>query len=286
MKKFLTTALFVLIGLTIFPQTQAYLTISVKAGNIPLEGVTVTYTCNWVSNLGNWSSWNSGLTDVNGELITPTGENLNNVTVEVTNVPWALQQLYGNTFYPAQHTFASLTQHEIIEFNTEQTSPIINILQPNSGNISISSGSSVPFEVDVTVGGGFSIDTVVFYLDGQLMPAIISSGSIYVPQTAWVPSTLDFYQNHTLVVSSTSSNMAVSTEDIIFYLDCSGTNCPNQLPVISWISPVPTTVNQSGGLVPLDIILSIVDFDGSVLSAKINIDGSSNNLLPGSNNTY
>ncbi len=285
MKRVISILSFILLQVIVFGQNGS-LTITVHAGSVPLQGVTVTYTCDWNSNLGNWTSWNSGVTDANGEIITPTGTNLNNVVVEVTNVPWAIQQQYGNTFYPAQFTFASLTTNETCAFNTQQTAPDITINHPNSNPLILPLNGSTPLEADITVGGGFNITSVNFSIDGQSITNSNTSGSTYASTSNWQPTPSDFYQQHTFSVTATSSNNATTTESFDFYLDCSGVNCPNQLPTLNLISPSPTTVNQPGGFSPIDIIVSATDGDGTIQNVSIDVDGNTHTMNSIGNDQY
>ena len=262
------------------------LVIYVKAGNVPLQGVSLYYTCTWAANLGAWTSWNSGITDANGEIVTPMGENLSNVQVEVGNIPWALQQLYGNTAYPSEFTFPTLTQTDTIEFNLNPIVPQIQILQPATSTLNLSVGSSLTFEADIQINSPYLIDSVFFEIDGQPIPGIAGTGNAFTSASGWSPSASDFYQNHILNVTVYGSNGTDNTLSHTFYLGCTGANCPNQLPVISWLAPVSTTINQPNGFAPIDILVELSDVDGSIVANQISINGSQDTLIHISNNQY
>lgn len=281
----LITILLLAAGLQVIAQQGVTLSIFVKAGNIPLEGVSVSYTCDWQANLGDWSSWNSGVTDANGQIITLEGENLHNVIVEVFNIPWALQQLYGNTAYPSQYIFNSLSQSDTIEFNLQPHMPQLNNLQP-TGTLAIAPGSSVFFSADVVIDGGFLIDSVQFWHGGMLVPGSLLSGNNYQSQTAWTPGLSDFYQSHDFLVIAFSSNGMSSTASQSFYLDCNGAGCPNHLPEISWITPVNLTINQISGFVPIEINLQIADADGGILTNTASVNSTSYSLIAQGGNQY
>lgn len=261
------------------------LVVNVKAGNLPLSGVPIYYTCDWAANLGGWSSWNSGTTDSNGQLTTPIGINLQNVVVEVGYIPWDLQQLYGNTAYPSQFVFASLTTTETIEFNLIPTEPEILVLQPSSIAV-IGMGDSLSFTADVVIDSPYLIDSVIFMIDGFQFPSISGSGSIYTSIQAWIPLSSDFFMNHMLQAQAFGSNGSTSIANHSFYLECAGLNCPNQLPIISWLTPSATAINQPAGFTTIPITLAISDPDGSILSTQLIINGNPANLIQSGPNQY
>ncbi|WP_460836697.1 Ig-like domain-containing protein, partial [Massilia agri] len=82
-----------------------------------------------------------------------------------------------------------------------------------------------------------------------------------------------------------ASNGTTDSKTYSFTLNCSGTNCPNSLPVITWSSPSNTTVNQSSfQVVPISV--TAVDSDGSVSGVTITINGGTFNMTAAANNTY
>jgi chitinase len=281
MKK-LFTALMISLSLQASAQT---LTIYVKAGTTPLQGVTVNYTCDWNANLGAWTTYNSGTTDVSGKIITTKGMNLSNVVVTVGNIPWAVSQQYGSTVYPTSFNLNPLLADTSLEFNTQQNNPVVSITKPAASTLSIAYGAACDLAANASIASGASISSVKFEVAGLTIPGILSSGTSYVPQSAWVPLPADYYKTQTLKVTATSSAGTSATATYSFYLGCAS-NCPDKLPIVSLSAPTNLTISQVGGFAPVTISANATDPDGTISSVKININGSSFPMSLTASNNY
>ena len=160
----------------------------------------------------------------------------------------------------------------------------MTITAPTTSTIAINLGSAVNFvaTVGLSAADATTISSVVFSLDGQSLSASNSSGTY---TAIWTPAANQFSLSHTLTVTATASNGTTDSKTYSFTLNCSGTNCPNSLPVITWSSPSNTTVNQSSfQVVPISV--TAVDSDGSVSGVTITINGGTFNMTAAANNTY
>jgi chitinase len=280
MKKLFTYLLFTLVLLNARAQT---ITIYVKGGTTPLQGVSVDYSCDWNANLGAWTTYNSGTTDASGKLISLKGANLSNVKVFVSNIPYALQQQYGATAYPTSYNFSTLTRDTVVVFNTQQNSPVVSISKPAASTISIGYGAVCDLAATASITGGASISAVQFEIAGKIIPGILSSGTTYVPQTAWTPASSDYYKTQILKVTATSSTGTTSTSSFSFYLGCSS-NCPNILPNVTLTAP--SNLNINATLAPVTISASATDADGTIASVKITINGATQIMSLSGTYTY
>ncbi len=280
--KHLFTLILLCIGFHAGSQT---LTVYVKAGNVPLQGVTVIYTCDWKANLGGWTTYNSANTDANGKIVSTKGANLSNVTVSVGNIPWALQQQYGSTVYPATFTFSSLTSDTTLEFNTQQNSPVITISKPNASSLSIPFGSACDLSAAVSIAAPATISNVKFEIAGKTIAGVLATGTTYNLETTWTPLAADYYKTHTLKVTAVSSSGTSTSASYDFYLGCSA-SCPNMLPKLSLTAPANLTINQVSGFAPVTLTATVTDGDGTIASVNLNIQGVSHAMTSTGNNKY
>jgi GH18 family chitinase len=258
---------------------------SVKNGTTPVAGAKVEIVLPWTDNTHNWKSV-LATTDASGNY---TFDNA--VVAGYTQILSLKLNSWENgevTYYPNNLTnFAVPTTPTVYNFNRQAvvaTKPVVTITAPTASTIAINLGSAINFvaSVGLSAADATTISSVVFSLDGQSLSATNSSGTY---TAIWTPAANQFSLSHTLTVTATASNGTTESKTYSFTLTCSGANCPNSLPVITWNSPSNTTVTQSSfQVVPISV--TAVDSDGSVSGVTITINGGTFNMTAGANNTY
>ncbi|WP_347049543.1 T9SS-translocated chitinase ChiA [Flavobacterium olei] len=258
---------------------------SVKNGSTPVSGAKVELVLPWTDNTHSWKSV-LATTDAQGNYTFD-----NTVVAGYTQILSLKLNTWENgevTYYPNNlANFAVPTTPTVYNFNRQAvvaTKPVVAITAPTASAIAINLGSAVNFvaTVGLSAADATTISSVVFSLDGQSLSASNSSGTY---TAIWTPAANQFSLSHTLTVTATASNGTTDSKTYSFTLNCSGTNCPNSLPVITWSSPSNTTVNQSSfQVVPISV--TAVDSDGSVSGVTITINGGTFNMTAAANNTY
>lgn len=258
---------------------------SVKNGTTPVAGAKVEIVLPWTDNTHNWKSV-LATTDASGNYTFD-----NSVVAGYTQVLSLKLNSWENgevTYYPNNlANFAVPTTPTVYNFNRQAvvaTKPVVTITAPTASAIAINLGSAINFvaSVGLSAADATTISSVVFSLDGQTISATNSSGTY---TSVWTPAANQFSLSHTLTVTATASNGTTDAKTYSFTLTCSGANCPNAVPVITWNSPSNTTVNQSSfQVVPISV--TAVDSDGSVSGVTITINGGTFNMTAGTNNTY
>ena len=258
---------------------------SVKNGTTPVAGAKVELVLPWTDNTHNWKSV-LATTDASGNYTFD-----NSVVAGYTQVLSLKLNSWENgevTYYPNNlANFAVPTTPTVYNFNRQAvvaTKPVVTITAPTASAIAINLGSAINFvaSVGLSAADATTISSVVFSLDGQSLSATNSSGTY---TAIWTPVANKFSLPHTLTVTATASNGTTEAKTYSFTLTCSGANCPNSLPVITWNSPSNTTVNQSSfQVVPISV--TAVDSDGSVSGVTITINGGTFNMTAGTNNIY
>ena len=258
---------------------------SVKNGTTPVAGAKVEIVLPWTDNTHNWKSV-LATTDASGNY---TFDNA--VVAGYTQILSLKLNSWENgevTYYPNNLTnFAVPTTPTVYNFNRQAvvaTKPVVTITAPTASAIAINLGSAINFvaSIGLSAADASTISSVVFSLDGQSLSATNSSGTY---TAIWTPAANQFSLSHTLTVTATASNGTTESKTYSFTLTCSGANCPNSLPVITWNSPSNTTVTQSSfQVVPISV--TAVDSDGSVSGVTITINGGTFNMTAGTNNTY
>ncbi|RYF20257.1 MAG: T9SS-translocated chitinase ChiA, partial [Flavobacteriales bacterium] len=258
---------------------------SVKNGTTPVAGAKVEIVLPWTDNTHNWKSV-LATTDASGNYTFD-----NSVVAGYTQILSLKLNSWENgevTYYPNNLTnFAVPTTPTVYNFNRQAvvaTKPVVTITAPTASAIAINLGSAINFvaSVGLSATDATTISSVVFSLDGQNLTATNSSGTY---TSSWTPVASQFSASHTLTVTATASNGTTESKTYSFTLTCSGANCPNSLPVITWNSPSNTTVTQSSfQVVPISV--TAVDSDGSVSGVTITINGGTFNMTAGTNNTY
>ncbi|MCP2029079.1 GH18 family chitinase [Flavobacterium sp. HSC-32F16] len=258
---------------------------SVKNGTTPVAGAKVEIVLPWTDNTHNWKSV-LATTDASGNYTFD-----NSVVAGYAQILSLKLNSWENgevTYYPNNlANFAVPTTPTVYNFNRQSvvaTKPVVTITAPTASAIAINLGTAINFVASVGLSAvdATTISSVVFSLDGQSLSASNSSGTY---TASWTPAANQFGVSHTLTVTATASNGTTDSKTYSFTLNCSGANCPNTLPVITWNSPSNTTVNQSSfQVVPISV--TAVDSDGSVSGVTITINGGTFNMTAGTNNTY
>jgi len=258
---------------------------TVKNGTTPVAGAKVEIVLPWTDNTHNWKSV-LATTDASGNYTFD-----NSVVAGYTQILSLKLNSWENgevTYYPNNLTnFAVPTTPTVYNFNRQAvvaTKPVVTITAPTASAIAINLGSAINFVASVGLSAvdATTISSVVFSLDGQSLSATNSSGTY---TAIWTPAANQFSLPHTLTVTATASNGTTESKTYSFTLSCSGANCPNSLPVITWNSPSNTTVTQSTfQVVPISV--TVVDSNGSVSGVTITINGGTFNMTAGTNNTY
>jgi len=258
---------------------------TVKNGTTPVAGAKVEIVLPWTDNTHNWKSV-LATTDASGNYTFD-----NSVVAGYTQILSLKLNSWENgevTYYPNNLTnFAVPTTATTYNFNRQAvvaTKPVVTITAPTASAIAINLGSAINFvaTVGLSAADATTISSVVFSLDGQTLSATNASGTY---TSVWTPAANQFSLPHTLTVTATASNGTTESKTYSFTLTCSGANCPNSLPVITWNSPSNTTVTQSSfQVVPISV--TAVDSNGSVSGVTITINGGTFNMTAGTNNTY
>ncbi|KLT71231.1 glycosyl hydrolase family 18 protein [Flavobacterium sp. ABG] len=258
---------------------------TVKNGSTPVSGAKVELVVPWTDNTHGWKSV-LATTDAQGNF------SYDNTVVagyaQVLSLKLNSWQNGEVAYFPNNLVnFAMPTTPQVYNFNTQAvvvTKPVVAITAPTASAIAINLGAAINFvaSVGLSAADATTISSVAFSLDGQSLNATNSSGTY---TAIWTPVANQFSLSHTLTVTATASNGTTDSKTYSFTLTCSGANCPNQLPVITWSSPSNTTVYQSTfQVVPISV--TAVDSDGSVSGVTITINGGTFNMTASANNTY
>jgi GH18 family chitinase len=254
---------------------------TVKNGTTPVPGAKVEIVLPWTDNTHNWKSV-LATTDASGNYAFH-----DSVVAGYTQILSLKLNSWQNgelTYYPNNlANFAVPTTPTIYNFNRNAVSPPqVTITAPSATTVAIAPGTAIQLKATASVDSGLTISSVVFNINGQNITAVLS-GSEYVAN--WTPVAADFNKNYTLKATVTASSGATGENTKTFSLQCSGSTCPNSLPVITWNSPSNTTVYQNSfQVVPISV--TAVDSDGTVSGVTITINGGTFNMTAGTNNTY
>lgn len=257
---------------------------TVKNGTTPVAGAKVEIVLPWTDSTHNWKSV-LATTDASGNYTFD-----NSVVAGYAQILSLKLNTWENgeqTYYPNNlANFAVPTTPTVYNFNRQAvvaTKPVVTITAPTASAIAINLGSAINFvaTVGLSAADATTISSVVFSLDGQTISASNSSGTY---TAAWTPAANQFGVSHTLTVTATASNGTTESKTYSFTLTCSGSNCPNSLPVITWNSPSATVYQNSFQAVPISV--TAVDSNGSVSGVTITINGGTFNMTAGTNYTY
>ncbi|PWB23519.1 glycosyl hydrolase family 18 protein [Flavobacterium sp. HTF] len=254
---------------------------SVKKGSVPVSGAKVELILPWTDNTHGYASI-IAITDASGNF------SYNNSVLAgysiITSLKLNSWENGETAYFPNNLTnFAVPTSPQVYNFNTNTVSPPqVTITAPSASTVAIAPGTAIQLKATASTDAGLTISSVVFNINGQNITAALS-GSEYVAN--WTPAAADFNKNYTLKATVTASSGATAEDTKAFSLQCSGTTCPNALPVITWNSPSNTTIYQNSfQVVPISV--TAVDSDGSVSGVSITVNGGTFNMTAGANNTY
>jgi chitinase len=257
---------------------------TVKNGNTPVGGAKLELVLPWTDNTHNWVALTT-LTDAQGNY------HFENSVISgyTTYLSFKLNAWENNnvTYLPALGQGSLPTAPKVFNFNTQavvNTTPVVTITAPTATSISLNPGSaySLSASVGLSNADATTISSVVFAIDGQSVASTGSSGNY---TASWTPVTSQFGASHTLTVTATASNGTTDVKTTTFTLNCSGANCPNALPSITWNTPSSTTINQpTFQVVPISV--TVVDSDGSISGVTITINGGTFAMTSGANGTY
>lgn len=281
-----------------FVEDKGYLYGYIKDGSNPVSNVTVQLVLNWVSNDMPYVAVTS-TTDADGKYVFDNEFTDSGVTYKVSdyaaaggsgNIGYQSWTTGGLTFMPMSYDFAAgqiPTEPTRFDFNTQVPAPSIAIISPSTDPTTITVGGDVTLEATIEIqpqDSSISISSVSFEVGGNNFTPT-SSGNTYT--ATWSPVNTDFDSMHSFKVTATASNNESSTETYDFRLECSGSGCPNKKPLITWVSPSNSTINQASGFAAIPVEVTATDADGTVQNVTISVDGgSAQQMTVGTNNTY
>ena len=257
---------------------------TVKDGTTPVAGAKVDLILPWTDNTHSWVNL-STLTDNQGNY------HFENAAISGYTSYLSLQlNAWENnnvTYFPSYTQGNIPTSPQSFNFNTQTvvtTTPVVTITAPTTPSVSLNIGNAINFVANIGLSAtdGTSIASVVFNLDGQNLNFFTTSNNY---TASWTPTANQFSGSHTLTVTATASNGTTDQKTYTFTLNCLGSNCPNQLPVLTWVTPTNTIINQSSFQV-IPITVSATDPDGSVSNVSITVDGATVTMTPGANGIY
>lgn len=255
----------------------------VKNGTIPVSGAKVQLTLPWTDGLHGYQSI-IATTDADGKYFFD-----NSVLSGYTDFQSIVMNAWENnstTYYPNYSGSAIPSVPQTFNFNTQQQAVDLSFTNPLGASISIAPGSSIDLvsTASMLFQDGTTISSVVYTINGQNYTANNTSGSNY--SYAWTPAPDLFNTDIQVTALSTGSNGMTATTSVTFHLNCTGSGCPNQAPIIVWSLPSQSTINQASGFLPVHIEVTATDNDGSIASVSININGTLQNMISAGNNTY
>ncbi|TRX35195.1 glycoside hydrolase [Flavobacterium sp. ZT3R18] len=258
---------------------------TVKSGSTPVAGAKVELIVPWTDNTHGYANF-IAISDAQGKF------SFSNTILAgystISSLKLNAWENNGITYSPTNlANFAVPTTPQVYNFNSNSVAPQVTITSPTLTTVAIAPGTAIQLKADASLtfaDASVSISSVVFNINGQNITATLSTGTEYV--ASWTPATADFNKNYTLKATVTASNSVTAENTRGFYLQCSGTSCPNLLPVIAWVSPAATSINQSSGFQPVVVSVNVTDTDGTVSGVSLSIDGTSFAMTKGTGNAY
>ncbi|MDR7212458.1 T9SS-translocated chitinase ChiA [Flavobacterium piscis] len=255
---------------------------TVKNGSTPVANAKIEIVLPWTDNTHNWKSV-LATTDAQGNYSFD-----NSVVAGYTQVLSLKLNSWQNgeiAYFPNNlANFAVPTTPQVYNFNRNTVAPPqVTITSPALATVAIAPGTAIQFKATASADSGLTISSVVFNINGQNITGTLS-GSEYV--ASWTLVAADFNKNYTLKATVTASNGVSAENTKAFYLQCSGTTCPNSLPVIAWVAPASTSINQASGFQPVPVSVNVTDSDGTIINVSLSIDGISHTMTKGTGNAY
>jgi chitinase len=259
----------------------------VKNGNAPVGGVKVELVLPWADNTHPWKAL-LATTDATGKYF------FENAAIAGYPVYSSIKinawENGGVVYSPGSYPQANIpTTPQVFNFNTQTVvavTPVVAITAPTAATISLNSGAAITFTATASLSssdGTTTLSAVGFKIDGQNITATNTSGNVYT--SSWTPAANQFQANHELIVTGTASNGSTASASYKFNLVCTGSNCPNALPVVTWNTPSNTTITQAN-FQTVPIAVTATDADGSISSVSITVNGVTATMASGANNTF
>jgi GH18 family chitinase len=258
---------------------------TVKSGSTPVVGAKIEMILPWTDGTHGYLNV-IAISDAQGKF------SFNNTTLAgystISSLKLNAWENNGTTYFPTNLvSFAVPTTPQVYNFNSNSVAPQVTITSPTLATVAIAPGTAIQLKADASLtfpDASVSISSVVFNINGQNIAATLSTGTEYV--ATWTPAAADFNKSYTLKATVTASNSVTAEHTRGFYLQCSGTSCPNLLPVITWVSPAATSINQASGFQPVLVSVNVADADGTVAGVSLSIDGTSFAMTKGTGNAY
>jgi GH18 family chitinase len=257
----------------------------VKNGSTPVQGAKVELILPWTDSTHGYANF-IATTDALGKY-----SFANSILAGYTTISSLKLNAWENNGVVYSPTnlanFAIPATAQVYNFNSNAVAPQVAITSPSLATIAIAPGTAIQLKADASLtfdDGTITLSSVVFNINGQNITAAHTTGNEYV--ASWTPVVVDFNKSYTLKATATASNSVTAENTRDFYLQCSGASCPNVLPVITWVSPASTTINQASGFQPVQLGVSVTDADGTIASVSISINGTSYTMVKGTGTNY
>ncbi len=258
---------------------------TVKSGSTPVAGAKVELILPWTDSTHGYASY-IATTDASGNF-----SFANSVLVGYSIITSLKLNTWENNSIVYSPTnlanFAVPTTPQVYNFNSNSVAPQVTITSPSLATVAIAPGTAIQLKANASLTFAdptVTISSVVFNINGQNITGTLSTGTEYV--ASWTPAAADFNKNYTLKATATASNSVTAENTRAFYLQCSGTSCPNQLPDIAWVTPAATSINQASGFQAVPVSVNVTDADGTISTVSISIDGTSFAMTKGTGNAY
>ncbi|WP_306783634.1 glycosyl hydrolase family 18 protein [Flavobacterium poyangense] len=258
---------------------------SVKNGSIPVSGAKVQLVLPWTDSTHGYQSI-IATTDAQGNFSYDDSVLAGYSRVESLKLnEWENK---GIIYFPTDlANFPIPATSQVYNFNSSAVAPQITITSPSSATVPIVPGTAIQFKAnaDLTFSDpAVTISSVVFTINGKDITGTHTTGKEYT--ASWTPTLADLNKNYTLKATATASNNTTAENTKTFYLECSGANCPNVVPEITWGTPTSNTINQVSGFKTIPISVDVKDKDGTVATVSISIDGVSYPMTKGNGSVY
>jgi GH18 family chitinase len=257
----------------------------VKNGSTPVQGAKVELILPWTDSTHGYANF-IATTDALGKYSFANSILAGYTTVSSLKLnAWENNGVVYSPTNLANFTIPATSQ--VYNFNSNAVAPQVTITSPSLATVAIAPGTAIQLKADASLtfdDGTITLSSVVFNVNGQNITATHTTGNEYV--ASWTPVVADFNKNYTLKATATASNSVTAENTRDFYLQCSGASCPNVLPVITWVSPASTTINQASGFQPVQLGVSVTDADGTIASVSVSINGTSYTMVKGTGTNY